>query len=174
MHRRKLPKSYHRNLIVDVHIKSRFGEILLRQSANHGFDEVVTLDAAIAQASDPAFPGSEVRLLRIPDPRVVKAKDFFLMFSSDSTRRGNRSRSRGALLFRPRIVLGTGISDAPPRGRTHANRPVHLGSDRRSAADFRCRGVVIDFAISFACTRPKLRESDMIHPTLGRRASAAG
>jgi hypothetical protein len=45
-------------------------------------------------------------------------------------------RSRGALLFRPRIVLGVGISDAPPRSRAHADWPAHLGSDRRPAADF--------------------------------------
>jgi hypothetical protein len=43
--------------------------------------------------------------------------------------------------FDPRIVLGAGISDAPPRSWAHADRPAHLGSDSRPAADFRYRGV---------------------------------
>src|SRR6266487_7038096 len=59
----------------------------------------------------------------------------------DGLRRRDRWRSRGALLFRPRIVLGAGISDAPPRSWAHADRPAHLGSDSRPAADFRYRGV---------------------------------
>ena len=50
-------------------------------------------------------------------------------------------RIRGALLFRPRIVLGACISDAPSRRRTHADWPAHLGSHHHHAADFRYRSV---------------------------------
>ena len=59
----------------------------------------------------------------------------------DGLRRRDRWRSRGALLFRPRIVLGADISDAPSRGRARIDWPAHLGSDRHPAADFRYRGV---------------------------------
>jgi len=68
---------------VDVHIKSRFGEISLLQSAKHGFEDVITLHAAIAPASAPGFHGTEVTLTGIPDSEVAKAKGFFLKFSGE-------------------------------------------------------------------------------------------
>jgi hypothetical protein len=37
--------------------------------------------------------------------------------------------------------FSAGISDAPPRSWAHADRPAHLGSDSRPAADFRYRDV---------------------------------
>jgi hypothetical protein len=68
---------------VDVHIESRFGNIALRKSAKHGFEDVITLHAAITSASDTAFEGTEITLVGIPDAEVVKAKDFFLKFSGE-------------------------------------------------------------------------------------------
>ena len=57
--------------------------------------------------------------------------------SATRLRRRDRWRSQSTLLFRPHIVLGAGISDAPPRSLGHADWLAHLGSDRRPAADFR-------------------------------------
>jgi hypothetical protein len=68
---------------VDVHIRSRFGNIELRKSAKHGFEDVVTLHAAITPASEPEFAGTEITLLGIADAEIGKAKDFFLEFSGE-------------------------------------------------------------------------------------------
>lgn len=68
---------------VDVHIRSRFGNIELRKSAKHGFEDVVTLHAAITPASEPEFAGTEIMLLGIADAEIAKAKDFFLKFSGE-------------------------------------------------------------------------------------------
>lgn len=68
---------------IDVHIESRFGNIALRQSAKHGFEDVITLHAAITSASDTTFEGTEISLVGIPDSEVMKAKDFFLKFSGE-------------------------------------------------------------------------------------------
>ena len=68
---------------MDVHIESKFGNIALRQSAKHGFEDVITLHAAVSPASDPNFEGTEFALVGIPDSEVMKAKDFFLRFSGE-------------------------------------------------------------------------------------------
>jgi len=68
---------------VDVHIQSKFGNIALRQSAKHGFEDVITLHAAITPPLDSAFEGTEITLVGIPDAEVTKAKDFFLKFSGE-------------------------------------------------------------------------------------------
>jgi len=68
---------------IDVHIQSRFGNIALRQSAKHGFEDVITLHAAVTAAPDPSFEGTEIKLIGIPDSEVAKAKDFFLIFSGE-------------------------------------------------------------------------------------------
>lgn len=68
---------------VDVHIQSRFGNIALRQSAKHGFEDVITLHAAITPAADLDFEGTEIKLIGIPDPEVARAKNFFLVFSGE-------------------------------------------------------------------------------------------
>jgi hypothetical protein len=78
---------------VDVHIRSRFGDISLRQDTKHGFEDVVTLHAAIIAPSDPLFVGTEITLAGIPDAEVLKAKGFFLNnqltdFSFDPVRDG--------------------------------------------------------------------------------------
>ena len=66
-----------------------------------------------------------------------KIKDGLLDRAVDAHGGLERWRSRSTLLFRPHIVLGAGISDAPPRSLGHADWLAHLGSDRRPAADFR-------------------------------------
>jgi hypothetical protein len=68
---------------IGVHIKSRFGEISIRQNSKHGFDDVITLHAAIAPGADLGFEGTEVTLTGIADAEVAKAKDFFLKFSGE-------------------------------------------------------------------------------------------
>jgi len=68
---------------VEVHIRSRFGNIALRRSAKHGFEDVITLHAEITPPLDPEFEGTEITLVGIPDADIAKAKDFFLKFSGE-------------------------------------------------------------------------------------------
>lgn len=75
---------------VKVHIESKFGNIALRQSAKHGFEDIVTLHAAISPASDTDFEGTEFTLVGIPDSEVIKAKDFFLRFSGEPMLEGTQ------------------------------------------------------------------------------------
>jgi len=69
---------------VAVTLRSRFGVITLQQSAKHGFEDVITLHAAISPAVDQRFEGTEVVLVGIADAEVLTAKDFFLIFSGES------------------------------------------------------------------------------------------
>jgi hypothetical protein len=68
---------------VDVHIRSRFGNIELRKTAKHGFEDVITLHAAITPAAEAGFEGTEITLVGIPDAEIAKAKNFFLKFSGE-------------------------------------------------------------------------------------------
>ena len=68
---------------VDVHVQSRFGNIVLRKTAKHGFEDVITLHAMITPASGSEFEGTEISLFGIPDAEVAKAQDFFLKFSGE-------------------------------------------------------------------------------------------
>jgi hypothetical protein len=69
---------------IDVAIRSRFGDITLQQTAKYGFSDVVTLHAAISQASDPTLEGTDIILNHISAREIQEAKNFFLKFSGDS------------------------------------------------------------------------------------------
>src|SRR3954464_9218761 len=47
---------------IGVRIRSRFGDITTRKQSKHGFGDVTTLHAVIADASDPEMVGTDVEL----------------------------------------------------------------------------------------------------------------
>jgi hypothetical protein len=68
---------------VAVEIESRHGIITLAQQAKHGFQDVVTLHAAVTPPRDPEFVGTAIRLTGIADKDMDTAKSFFLRFSGE-------------------------------------------------------------------------------------------
>ncbi|MGH9401694.1 MAG: ATP-binding protein [Terriglobia bacterium] len=83
---------------VRVRIQSRYGEISLKETAKHGFSDVITLNATISPSADLGFIGTDFTLLGVTDQDVVAAKDFFLRFSGEQvleeTRYGQILRCR--------------------------------------------------------------------------------
>ena len=68
---------------VAVEIESAHGIITLKQSAKHGFGNVVTLHAAVSSPRDANFVGTAIRLTQLPDADMERAKSFFLKFSNE-------------------------------------------------------------------------------------------
>jgi hypothetical protein len=68
---------------VKVLVRSRFGDITLGKSVKHDFEDITTLHAYIAPASDTAFEGTEFILDNCKDKDVEMAKDLFLRFSGE-------------------------------------------------------------------------------------------
>jgi len=77
---------------VGVNIRSKHGDITLELATKHDFSDVATLHALISPPADPRLAGTEFILERVSDEDIVRAKDFFLMFSGeevlDTTRYG--------------------------------------------------------------------------------------
>jgi hypothetical protein len=69
---------------IEVVIRSKFGDITLRQTAKYGFSDVVTLHAAISPASEPNLEGTDIVLNGISARDIEAAKNFFLKFSGDA------------------------------------------------------------------------------------------
>jgi hypothetical protein len=107
---------------------------------------VVSTSARFGRMKNTARPGNGCRCsFPRPSRLIVQNRPFISMrkvFFSDSTTSPRSLGSRGALLFRPCIVLRTGISDLPPRSRTHAYRLTHFRFHGCFAGDFRYRGSV--------------------------------
>lgn len=70
---------------VGVRIRSRHGEFRLRSAGKHGFEDVVTLNVAVSEPSDPHFVGTEFALSGVSPSDVEAAKNFFLKFSGEET-----------------------------------------------------------------------------------------
>ena len=68
---------------VDVHIKSRHGDVTLRRAAKSDFADVKTLHAAIAKPSDPKRKGTDFVLGGLRDRDMAAARDYFLRFAGD-------------------------------------------------------------------------------------------
>ena len=68
---------------VKVLIKSKHGEITIEKMPKHGFEDIPTLHAIIAPASDDQFQGTEVVLENVDKNDIEKAKSLFLIFSGD-------------------------------------------------------------------------------------------
>ncbi len=68
---------------VKVHIKSRFGDILLDKSEKHDFKDIVTLHACISDPTEPQLIGTEFLLQGCSSADIDKAKALFLRFSRE-------------------------------------------------------------------------------------------
>ncbi|MGH2506937.1 MAG: ATP-binding protein [Terriglobia bacterium] len=68
---------------VGVHIRSKHGDITLREIPKHGFDDVVTLHAVISPPVDGKFVGTEFIFTGVDSSDIQGAKDFFLKFSGE-------------------------------------------------------------------------------------------
>ena len=69
---------------IGVEIESAHGMITLTQRGKHGFDDVITLHAAVAPPRDTRFVGTAIYLSGLPDEDMVRAKSFFLKFSGET------------------------------------------------------------------------------------------
>jgi hypothetical protein len=68
---------------IRVLIRSKYGDITLGKSVKYGFEDVTTLHAYIAPASDGKFVGTEFVLGNCKDRDMDRAKDLFLKFSGE-------------------------------------------------------------------------------------------
>ena len=68
---------------VYVLLKSKFGDITIKTSEKHGFEDIVTLHAVISPPSDPDLIGTDVLLGDITEESIEKAKALFLRFSGE-------------------------------------------------------------------------------------------
>jgi hypothetical protein len=66
-----------------VHIKSAHCDISLVEAAKNGFEDVITLQAAVRPASSPQMAGSDFELQGISAADIQAAKAFFLRFSGE-------------------------------------------------------------------------------------------
>lgn len=69
---------------IGVLIRSKYGDITLKETAKHGFDDVVTLHAVIQPPSDKQYEGTEFVLTGINTADIEGAKNFFLRFSGEN------------------------------------------------------------------------------------------
>lgn len=91
---------------IGVLIRSKHGDITLKEIAKHGFNDVITLHAVIRPPSDGEFIGTEFVLTGVRPADIEGAKDFFLKFSGekvlDETRYGQilaRNVDRSARIY---------------------------------------------------------------------------
>lgn len=130
-------------------IRSAHCDISLVEAAKYGFEDVITLQAAVSPASSPKMTGSDFELQGASAADIKAAKDFFLRFSGervlDSTPHGQileRAAGRdgrvyvtGLLVaeeerfaFSYNITSTTAMRRALNRERTNVGRTAH--SDR--------------------------------------------
>lgn len=69
---------------VGVHIQSRYGDITLQHAPKHGFEDVVTLHALIAEPADSAFVGTRITLTGVSNEAMAQAQEYFLRFSGET------------------------------------------------------------------------------------------
>ena len=68
---------------IHVQVKSAHCDISLVEAAKYGFEDVITLQAAVSSASSPRMAGSDFELQRVSPADIKAAKDFFLRFSGE-------------------------------------------------------------------------------------------
>jgi hypothetical protein len=66
-----------------IHIRSAHCDIALVEAAKYGFEDVITLQAAVSAASSPKMAGSDFELQGVSEADIRAAKDFFLCFSGE-------------------------------------------------------------------------------------------
>ena len=86
---------------IAVLIQSRYSDITIESVSKHGFDDVLTLHAAVDVPSRPDMVGTEFILNGLTSGDVEKAKDFFLIYSGDLVLEATRY---GQVLRRARDV----------------------------------------------------------------------
>ena len=64
-------------------IQSKFADITIESVSKHGFEDVLTLHAAVALPSNRDITGTEFILSGLTRDDVDRAKDFFLIYSGD-------------------------------------------------------------------------------------------
>jgi hypothetical protein len=84
---------------VGVRIRSRFGDITTHKQAKHGFGDVTTLHAVIAEPSDPALVGTDVELTGVADEDVEAATSLFRHYAGDEVL---EETEYGVVLARPK------------------------------------------------------------------------
>jgi len=70
-----------RNILVQI--KSAHCDISLVEAGKYGFEDVITLQAAVSPASSPEMDGSDFELQGVSVSDIKAAKDFFLRFSGE-------------------------------------------------------------------------------------------
>lgn len=68
---------------VQVLLKSRHGDISLARVTKHSFEDIITLHAAVAPASQPESVGTDCCIYGVGDADVLAAKQLFLQFSDN-------------------------------------------------------------------------------------------
>jgi hypothetical protein len=68
---------------IPVHIRSARCDISLVEAPKYGFEDVITLQAAISRPSSPDMAGTDFELQCISTADIEAAKDFFLRFSGE-------------------------------------------------------------------------------------------
>lgn len=68
---------------VQVLLKSRHGDISLARVTKHSFEDIITLHAAVAPASQPESVGTDCCIYGVGDADVLAAKKLFLQFSDN-------------------------------------------------------------------------------------------
>src|SRR3954471_7290218 len=86
---------------VGVRIRSRFGDITTHKQPKHGFGDVTTLHAVIAEPSDPALVGTDVELTGVADEDVEAAKALFRHYAGDEVL---EETEYGVVLARPKLA----------------------------------------------------------------------
>jgi len=84
---------------IEVHVRSKYGDITIGKVPKHGFEKVRTLHALISEPLEPHFEGTDVALQGIKDEDIEKARGFFLRYAGDevleSTPYGAVLKARG-------------------------------------------------------------------------------
>ena len=75
---------------ISVLIQSKFADITIESVSKHGFEDVLTLHAAVALPSNRDMTGTEFILSGLTRDDVDRAKDFFLIYSGDVALEGTR------------------------------------------------------------------------------------
>ena len=68
---------------VNVLIKTKYGDITLKQKGKHDFDDLETLHAVISEPLDPDFLGTEFILDGCTDHDIENAKKLFIKFADE-------------------------------------------------------------------------------------------
>ena len=84
---------------IGVRIRSQFGDITTAKQAKHGFGDVTTLHAVIADPSDPDLVGTDIELTGVADEEVEAAKALFRHYAGDEVL---EETEYGVVLARPK------------------------------------------------------------------------